>query len=299
MTREMPMFLAPRSGLSTWLRSRKGRRTIQTAIVYFLLIAGAVVLMVPIAFMFSTSLKTKSEVFIFPPVWIPFPPRWSNYPEALFGPYNFPRAFWNTLQIVVPAVIGYIVSSTMVAYAFARLRFPFRDGLFVLVLSTLMLPVEVQLIPVFMIFKTLGWVNTFKPMQIWPFFGNPFYIFLMRQFFLSIPKDIEDAARVDGCGPLGLLLWIFIPMSRPAVIVVGLFGFMAWYNELLAPLIYLNSPNKYPVALMLASFAGDPFSGSSWHLLMAATIVVVLPCAIIYFLAQRYFVQGVVVTGIK
>jgi ABC-type glycerol-3-phosphate transport system permease component len=281
-----------------WHQRRFARKVGGMGLTYAIALAGAVLLMIPIAFMVSTSLKTKGQVFSSPPVWFPAVPQWRNYPEALtvkpFGLY-----FLNTLQIVIPAVVGSVVSSTMVAYAFARLRFPGRDVLFIIVLSTLMLPMEVQLIPVFMIFKELGWLNSFKPMQVWGFFGNPFYIFLMRQFFMSIPRDIEDAARMDGCGPVSLLTRIFIPMAGPAVVSVALFSFMAWWNEFLAPLLYLDSPDKFPLSLGLASFLGDPMRGTDWHLLMAAALVTVLPCILVYFLAQKYFIQGVVVSGVK
>lgn len=271
--------------------------TLWKAFVYMLLVAGAIVLMVPLAWMISTSLKSTSLVFVYPPQWIPKPPHWSNYVEALTV-MPFDLYFLNTMRIVVPTVVGSVLTSSMVAYAFARLHFPFRNTLFLVMLSTLMLPTEVTMIPVFMIFKSLGWLNTFKPLQVYPFFGGgPFYIFLLRQFFASIPRDLEDAARIDGCGPLRMWLRIFLPLSKPALATVGIFSFMGSWNDFLGPLIYLDSTDKRTLVLGLYAFRGQYHT--DWNLLMAASLVVMLPCLVMFFSAQKYFIQGIVFSGLK
>jgi ABC-type glycerol-3-phosphate transport system permease component len=273
------------------------QKTGKLALIYTLLILGALCFMIPFIWMLSSSLKELPQIFVFPPQWIPKPVRWDNYARALLK-MNFPLALKNTLIITVFTVTGQLLSSACVAYGFARLRFPGRELLFMLVISTMMLPSQVTMIPVFIIFKTLGWVDTLKPLIVPSFLGaNTFAIFLLRQFFLTIPKELEDAARIDGCGSLRIFFQIMMPLAKPALVTVGIFAFMGSWNDFFGPLIYLNSESLRTLAIALQTFQGQ-FT-AEWNLLMAASVVVLLPVLMIFFILQRYFVQGIVLTGLK
>lgn len=273
------------------------KKTGSKVLVYTLLIVGAFFFMIPFAWMLSSSLKELSQIFLYPPKWIPNPIRWDNYAKALVK-MNFPLALKNTLIITLLTVTGQLLSSAFVAYGFARLRFPGRDFLFMLVISTMMLPSQVTMIPVFMVFRSLGWVDTLKPLIIPSFLGaNAFAIFLLRQFFLTIPKELEDAARIDGCGSLRIFFQIIMPLAKPALVTVGIFAFMGSWNDFFGPLIYLNSEKLRTLAIALQTFQGQ-FT-AEWNLLMAASVVVLLPVLVIFFTLQQYFVQGIVLTGLK
>lgn len=275
----------------------KNRKSWQRTLVYLLLIVGAFVFMIPFLWMLSSSFKELPQIFIYPPKWIPNPIRPENYAEAL-AKMNFPVALKNTLTITVLCLIGQVGSASLVAYGFARLRFPGRDFLFMLVLSTMMVPAQVTMIPQFILFRHLGWVDTFKPLIIPAFFGGgAFFIFLLRQFFLTIPKELEDAARIDGCSTIRMYWQIMLPLAKPALITVSIFSFMSHWNDFMGPLIYLNSEHKRTLAIALQSFQGQ-FT-SEWNLLMAASVVVLIPVLIIFFTLQRYFVEGIVLTGLK
>lgn len=275
----------------------KNQKSWQKTLVYLLLIVGAFVFMIPFLWMLSSSFKELPQIFIYPPKWIPNPIRPENYIEAL-AKMNFPVALKNTLTITVLCLIGQVGSASLVAYGFARLRFPGRDFLFMLVLSTMMVPAQVTMIPQFILFRQLGWVDTFKPLIVPAFFGGgAFFIFLLRQFFLTIPKELEDAARIDGCSTKRIYWQIMLPLAKPALITVSIFSFMSHWNDFMGPLIYLNSEHKRTLAIALQSFQGQ-FT-SEWNLLMAASVVVLIPVLIIFFTLQRYFVEGIVLTGLK
>lgn len=277
--------------------SIRGQKYWQRFLIYVLLILGSIVFMIPFLWMVSSSLKELPQIFVYPPQWIPDPFRWDNYVVTL-GKMDFLVALKNTLLITGLGVLGQLLSSSVVAYGFARLRFPGREFLFLLVLSTMMLPPQVTMIPVFIIFRSLGWVDTFKPLIVPAFFGGgAFFIFLLRQFFLTIPKDLEDAARIDGCGTFRIFWQIILPLAKPALITVAIFSFMNHWNDFMGPLIYLNSAHKRTLAIALQSFQGQ-FT-AEWNLLMAASIVVLIPVLVIFFALQRYFVEGIVLTGIK
>ena len=209
-----------------------------------------------------------------------------------FGIYTL-----NTLKVTILSVIGGVFSSALVAFAFARLKAPGKDLLFKLVLSTVMLPAMVTMIPLFIIFKSIGWYDTLLPLIIPSFFASPFYIFLIRQFFMTIPPDLEEAAKIDGCTTFRIFWQIMLPLSKPVLVSVSVFSFVAHWNDFMTPLIYLNSVQNRTLALGLATFS------SVWGVdivsLMAASTTVLLPVLIIFFLAQKYFVQGVVMSGIK
>jgi ABC-type glycerol-3-phosphate transport system permease component len=272
--------------------------TLKRAGIYGALLLGAVVVVIPFAWTLSTSLKTPQEVFTFPPRWIPDPIAWSNYPEALSS-QPFGRWLLNTLIVVLVSTFGTVASCSIVAFAFARLRWPGRDICFLILLATMMLPDQVTIIPTFILFRELGWVNTFLPLVVPAFFArNAFYVFLLRQFFMTIPLELDDAARLDGASNFQVYLYMILPMSKPALAVTALMFAQFKWNEFMGPLIFLNSSELYTIALGLRSFIGQEY-GTDWHLMMAANIVFMIPLILIFFFAQKYFIQGVVITGVK
>lgn len=280
---------------SFWANKRRSH-AIKMLFVYAILIIGGIFVSVPFIWMVSTSLKVQGQVFLFPPVWKPDPVMWSNYRDV-FTLVPFARYFWNTTIIASTSVVGIVLSSSLAAYAFARLRWPGRDFLFVVVLATMMLPSQVTLVPQFILFKSMKWIDTFLPLIVPACLGSAFQIFLFRQFFSSIPREMDEAARMDGCSFFGIYWRIIMPMSMPALATGALFAFRFRWDQFLEPLIFLNSPKNYTIALGLRLFQGQ--MGTSWHLLMAASCIAMLPVLLTFFFGQRYFVQGVVVSGVK
>lgn len=209
----------------------------------------------------------------------------------------FGRYALNSLLIAAVNVVGNLVSNSLVAYGFARFRFPGRKFLFMLLLATMMVPSQVLLVPQFILFHDLGWINTFLPLTVPSFFGSAFYVFLLRQFFMTIPVELEEAARIDGAGPFRIFFSVVLPLIRPALTAVAIFSFQGAWNDFLTPLIYLSDPSKFTLQLGLAQFQGS--FHTDWNLIMAASVVVMLPMAVIFFLAQKYFVQGITMTGTK
>jgi multiple sugar transport system permease protein len=260
------------------------------------LLGGSVVMLFPIFWLVTTSLKNKAQIFKFPPQWIPDPVRWQNYPNA-WRAQPFDRYAANTLIITVASIVGVMISSSLVAYAFARLRFPGRDVLFILILSELMLPQTVTLIPRYIEFRQFGWIDTWWPLIVPNYFGNAFFIFLLRQFFRTIPRDLSDAAKVDGASEFRIFWQIILPLSRPVLTVVAIFTFLYNWNDYLEPLIYISSESKYTISLGLASFLGE--LTSEWGLLMAGSVLTIIPVIVLFFLLQRYFIRGVVLSGMK
>jgi multiple sugar transport system permease protein len=284
----------PVGGQRAWLT--RWRRVLGRSVAYALLVGAAVIYMLPLIWLLSTSLKEPGREFVVPPEWIPSPVRWQNYVDA-FNARPFVLYTRNTLIILVGATAGTLLTSSMAAYAFARLRFPGRRALFGLTVSTLMLPFIVTMVPTFILFKELGWINTFLPLIV-PYWagGSAFYIFLMRQFFMTIPYELEEAARIDGAGFFRTYWQITMPLSGPVLATVGIFSFINHWNDFLAPLIYLSSHTLFTLALGLQTFRGD--FGSQWNLLMAASAAMVVPVLIVFFFAQRYFLRGVVMSGL-
>lgn len=277
----------------------KKRTQINRIVLYFFLSMGALVYLFPLFWMISTSLKTLPQIAKFPPIWIPRPMVWKNYIDALtFLPFHlFAR---NTLIIAIFYIAGNLLSATFVAYGFARLRFPGRDILFIILVSTMMIPMIVRLIPLFLIFKRLGWINTFYPLTVPEFFGNPFFIFLVRQFYRNIPFDISDSARIDGCSEMGIWYKVMLPLSKPVVAAVIIFAFQRVWNDFLAPLIYLNKTEMKTLSLGLQALTGGTGEAVElYNFLMAACTTFVLPMIIIFIFAQKYFMRGVIMTGIK
>jgi len=260
------------------------------------LITLSLIALLPFFWMLGTSLKTEAEVFSPTLDFTPAHPIWSNYPQALsyipFGHYML-----NTFVIAAISAIGVVVSSSLVAYSFARLQWKGRDTMFFILLATLMLPGQVTMLPVFVIFKHLGWIGGFKPLVVPAFFGSAFFIFLLRQFFLTVPQELSDAARIDGANELGIWRMVMLPLSKPALTTVALFTFMGAWNDFLGPLMYLNDDTKYTLSLGLQQFVSQHYA--QWHLLMAASVVMTAPIIVLWFLGQKTFVQGVTLTGVK
>lgn len=265
--------------------------------VWLLLISIAVIMILPFLWLVSSSLKLEQRVFQYPPQWIPDPVRWINYYEALtVKPFHI--YLKNTLFIAVLNQIAILLTASFCAYGFARIEFPGRDFWFGVVLATMMLPYFVVMVPHFVIFSRLGWINTFLPLTV-PFFfgGGAFNIFLFRQFFRTLPKELSDAARIDGCSEFGIYWRIILPLSTPALITISIFTFLFTWNDFIGPILYLSSPDNHTVALGLSAFRG--VMRNQWHLLMAASTAMTLPVIILFFFLQRYFIRGVVMSGIK
>jgi multiple sugar transport system permease protein len=263
-----------------------------------LITIGAAILMVPLVWMVSTSLKTNAEAFLFPPRWIPKRFLWRNYIEAVTTIRYF-LYFRNTVIVTVAAMTGQVISASLVAFGFARLRARLRDVLFVVLLSTMMLPGQVTLVPVYLLFRKIGWLNTFLPLIVPSWLGGgAFSVFLLRQFFSTLPLELDDAARIDGCGLFGIYSRILLPLSKPALATVAIFAFFGHWNDFMGPLIYLSKSSMYTLSLGL-QFYVSAHGQVEWNLLMAATCLSILPLLIVFFSAQRTFVQGVALTGLK
>jgi len=273
------------------------KRRITLAFVYAALAAGGVVILAPFIWMLSTAVKVPGTEFIYPPQLFTRPLRWNNFSDG-WTALPFTRWFFNTSVITLLSVAGAVISSSLVAYGFARLEFPGRTILFVILLSTMMLPFHVRLIPMFITFRYLGWIDTYLPLVVPFYFGGvPFFIFLVRQFFLTIPLEMEDAAAIDGAGVFASFLLIILPLSRPVLGVVGVFAFIRVWNDFLEPLIYIHSMDKMTLSLGLRFFQDQDFT--DWTSLMAVSIIVLVPSVALFFVAQKYYIHGVVTTGIK
>lgn len=282
---------------TTARRQRSQRGLIQRIVIYAILIFFAVLMLFPFVWLVSSSLKTQIQIFAYPPEWIPNPPRWQNYEEALtFRPFHL--YFRNSLVVAGLNVIAVVFSSSLCAYAFARIRFWGREFWFGIVIATLLLPNVVTLVPQFIIFTKLGWVDTILPLTVPLFFGGgAFNIFLLRQFFRTIPEELADAARIDGTSEFGIYWRIMLPLSKPALITVAIFTFLTAWNDLLGPIVYLRSPETYTVAVGLAQFRGALVT--RWEYQMAAATTMILPVVVLFFFAQNYFIKGIVMTGLK
>ncbi len=277
--------------------SRRARASALRGTAYLACVAGGAVMLLPFLWMLRSSVMDPAQIFAYPPPWIPHPLRLRNYGDA-FSAVPSLRYLLNTLTILVPVVAGTVVTSACAAFAFARLRWPGRDWIFALLMTTLILPSVVILIPTYLFWARAHLVNTFVPLILPAWFGGGiFNIFLLRQFFRTIPRELDEAAYIDGASPLDVFWFVVVPVSRPALITVAIFSALAVWNDFLGPLIYLNDPNKFTLALGLTFFTGE--YTSQWQLLMAAAMMVIAPAAVFFFAAQRYFVQGITLSGIK
>ncbi len=291
----------PESALS----GRAKRRPAKNWPVHVALLFVCATAIVPFLWMVSTSLKTQEQSQAFPPEWIPKPLRFENY-DDLFHSDKFDFLLWtrNTLIIEVLSVSGTVLSSALVAYGFAKIPFKGRGVFFTMMLATMMIPFPVTMVSMFSMYRWLGdhtgmeWLGTFKPLWVPAWFGGAFNIFLLRQFFLTIPDELSEAARIDGCSELGIFFRVILPLSRPALTVVALFAFMHNWNDFLGPLIYLQRPEQFTLALGLQNLQSQ-HGGTPWHTLMAASTLVILPVLILFFLAQKTFIEGIATTGMK
>lgn len=272
------------------------RRTLVRALTHLALLIVSVTALIPLAFMVSTALKPFGQELVFPIRWIPQPAVWHNFMDAWTA---VPTATFleNTAIVTFGALVGELVSSSLVAYGFARLRFPGRNILFMLCISSMMLPSVVLLIPLFILFRTLHWIDTFLPLIVPGWFGVPFFIFMLRQYFLSLPHELDDAAKIDGAGILRIWWSILLPLLKPALATAGVFSFIAHWNDFLGPLIFLNTEDKYTVALGVNMFFGE--YQVHMDLVMAYSVMVTLPVIIVFFVFQRYFVRGIALTGLS
>jgi multiple sugar transport system permease protein len=279
---------------------RSPDKTIMLVVVYGLLLVGVAVVMIPFLWMISTSLKDQSDLFVFPPEWIPNPIRWNNYPDA-WNALPFDRFLLNTLFMTILAMIAEITSAAIVAYGFARYRFPGRDVLFVILLATMMLPGILTLIPKFIMWRELGRIDTFTPLTVGAWFAwGPSYIFLLRQFFLSIPREIEEAATIDGANVVQSFTQIMLPLVKPAILAIAVLSFQGNWNNFEGALIYLNTLEKYPMVLGLQFFGASlSREAPQWHLMMAMATMMAAPILVMFFLAQRYFIEGLTVGAVK
>lgn len=258
---------------------------------------ASMILLLPLYLIVLISFRPTERAFTYPPdLWFTTPTV-ENYSEALFGLMPFTQFFQNTLIIAVLVIIGDLISCSLVAYGFARFRFPGREVLFMILLSTLMLPFIIRLIPLFVFFQQIGWINTFYPLVVPAFFGTPFFIFLMRQFFLTIPSDLVDAARIDGANEINIWWRIMLPLSKPALVAVAIFAFQNTWNDFLAPLVFLQREEVKTVILGIYGLMG---MFVDWSIVMAGVVAAIVPMVIMFFIAQKYFVKGIALSeGIK
>lgn len=268
-------------------------RIINKVLIYILLLSGAVTMLMPLAWMLSTSLKGLGDVFSFPPKWIPDPVVWRNYPDA-WKAIPFGRFYFNSLYVAFMVTLGQLVTSVMAAYSFARLRFFGRDKIFFGYLATMMIPGSVTMIPVFILVRKLGWIDSYKALII-PGIFTAYGTFMLRQFFMSIPKDLEDAARIDGCSYPGILYRVIVPLSKPALATLTIFTFMGNWGNFLWPLIVTNSMEKRTLPIGLSVFQG--LYATEWSLMMAGSLIVLLPVIIVFLIGQRFFVEGIKLSG--
>lgn len=277
--------------------SRQVRTVVTRAVVYLILYLGALSMLMPFLWMVSTSIKDPGEIFLFPVRWIPSEIHLENFHDALTA-LPFDRFFFNTAFVTVIATVGELLVASLVGFGFARLRAPGRNLLFLLLITTMLLPEQVTMIPQFVIFHSLGLVNTLWALIVPSWLGvYAFYIFLCRQFFMQLPLDLDDAAKIDGCGSYGIYWRILLPLSKPVLATVGVFSFLNRWNDFLHPVIYLTSRENFTIPIALGLFRD--YDSTQWHWLMAASLVTMLPCLVVFFLCQRLFVRGIATTGLK
>ena len=270
---------------------------IHKTFVYIVLILLAIVSLLPFYWLVRSSFMTQAAIFRLPPVWIPDPFRWQNYVEAMTT-LPFATYFRNTMLIVFFTVTGTVITSSFCAFGFARCRWPGRNIVFGILMSSMMLPFIVTLIPTFIGWRALGFLNTFAPLTVPAWFGGGiFNVFLLRQFYATIPMELDEAALVDGASYFKIYSSIILPLTRPALIVVGLFSFLHTWNDFLGPLVYLTNDRMFTLALGLRQFQG--LLNAQWHLMMAASTVVLIPVIIVFLIGQKYFIEGIALTGLK
>jgi multiple sugar transport system permease protein len=282
---------------------RQARKTLQRIMIYGLLTAGAILVMIPFFWLLRTSLMWEGDIFLYPPRWLPIPPVWENYVTIFNLPFVPLLTFWkNSIVLSVWSVIGDLFSASLVGFSLSRIRWRGRNLLFGIVVVMMFLPSQITMIPSYILFGWLGWLNTLLPLIVSSWVGHPFFIFLMRQFTHSIPLELDDAARIDGCNTFGIYWRIVLPLTKPALAAIAIFAFQSKWNQFFEPLIYINSKENLPLAVGLYFFRSTVGTGNidtSWSHLMAATTLSLLPILLVFFFAQRIFIQGIVFTGVK
>jgi multiple sugar transport system permease protein len=270
----------------------KKKKTFQ----YIVLIIVSIFFIFPFAWLVDTSLKTDAQIFTYPPQWIPKPVMFSNYSNALKA-IPFMHYVGNTVKVVIFAVLGNLISAPAIGYAFSKLHWRGRDKVFILVLATMMLPFQVTMIPLYSMYVKLGWVNSYLPLVVPDFFGKAYFIFLMKQFFMTIPEDISQAARIDGASEFRIYWNIILPLARPAIVSVGLFAFIWSWTDFMGPLIYLTDSTKWTISIGLSQFTTT--HGLDWKLLMAGSTMFMIPMIVLFFFMQRVFIEGITMSGLK
>ncbi len=265
-------------------------------VIYAIILFGIVLYTFPLIWMLSTALKEPTEIMKTPPTLIPEAWKWSNFRDALEA-FPFFLYLRNTLFVVALNLMGSVCSSALVGYSFARLRWPGRDVWFIVLIATMMLPGAVTMVPSFIMYRNFGWMNTYLPLIVPAFCGSAFNVFLMRQFFRTIPMDLSESAKIDGCNEFRIFAQIVLPLCKPALATIAVFGFMGVWNDYMGPLLYLNDSSKYTITYGLRTFQMN--HDTDWNLLMAAALIISLPTIIIFFFCQRYFIEGITMTGMK
>lgn len=295
--------MATQTALAAPIPARSQRRVwnpngspLVVVLSYILLISGAITMIAPFLWMVATSFKDPKDVFAIPPNFIPSPLILDNYIKV-FQQTDMLRGFLNSAFIATVSTAGEVFFSMLGGFAFARLRFPGRGAFFALLLATMAIPPIVTLVPSFLLFRQIKWLDTLLPLIVPPFMGTAFAVFLSRQFFSSLPGELIDAARVDGANYFQTFLRVYLPLARPVMLTLTVLGFIARWNDFLGPLIYLNDVSKYPIQLMLSRLNGA--YQQQWTLLMAGSVIAILPCILLFFFLQRYFIEGVALTGLK
>jgi multiple sugar transport system permease protein len=275
----------------------KKKKSFNTIINYILLLTGAAFCILPLVWLIRSSLMSTGQIFAIPAEWIPKPFRWDNYKEAMTN-LPFGKYFINTIIITAGNMAGVLITSSVCAYSFARLKWPGRNKIFALLIASMLLPGAVTIIPTFIGWRILGGIDTFYPLIVPAWFGGgAFNIFLLRQFYMGLPKELDEAALVDGANHFQIFTKIILPLSKPPLIVVGLFTFMGTWNDFFTPLIYLNTDTKFPVALGLQAYQST--YSSNWNYIMAASTVITIPVIIVFLIGQKYFIEGIATTGLK
>ncbi len=276
----------------------------KVALTHVVLVVFSVCFFMPLLWMLSTAVKPIEETLKTPPIWIPSRLQWDNFPQAIayhkeeLGYLPFLVYARNTIIVTLLAVAGAVLSNAIVAYSFARINWKGKDFFFGVTLATMMIPFPVLMVPTFSLFRYLGWVGTFRPLWVPAFFASAFSIFLLRQFYRTIPMELSEAAKIDGCSEFRIFTDVIIPLSRPALTVVALFTFMGSWNDFLGPLIYLVDQNTFTLSLGLSAYQTQ-HGGTPWNLLMAASCLVILPVIGVFFVAQKAFIQGIATSGLK
>ncbi len=278
------------------LRGYKIGVLLQKGIVYLFLLVFAMGFLLPFFFLLTGSFKTSSELFSVPFRWLPKRITLENYVQV-FTKIPFFRYLRNTIIIVVLNMVGALISNSLIAYGFSRLRWPGRDKVFMIVIATMILPYQVTLIPLYLMYTKIGWIGTFIPLTLPGFFGNAFFIFLMRQFLVGIPKELTESARIDGAGEFTIFLRLIMPISKPVLATVAIMSFMNSWKDFLGPLVFLGSDKLYTLSLAASMLRSN--LNPNWELLLALGVVMVLPVLILFFVLQKYFIQGITMSGIK